>query len=62
MTQIERRLRDRRKAIWDEAQWLAECVSREDRMFTAGECTRWGWLANEIAMLDSRIFAVLGAP
>ena len=48
-------LRDRRRAIWEEARHIGEIVSTEGRSLTAAEARRWNQLMAEIAVIDGRL-------
>lgn len=59
MSEIAKRLRDRRLAVWNEARELADTAAEENRAFTAEEQGKWDALNSELDKLDERIGAVI---
>ena len=59
MSDVAKRLRDRRLNVWNEAKGLAEEASEENRAFTAEEQGKWDALNEELDNLDARIKSVL---
>jgi HK97 family phage major capsid protein len=59
MSEIVKRLRDRRLQVWEQAKGLAERAAEENRNFTAEEQGQWDALNGEIETLDKRIKSAL---
>ena len=59
MSEVAKRLRDRRLNVWNEAKGLAEEAAEENRSFTAEEQGTWDALNEELDKLDARIKSVL---
>jgi len=59
MSEIAKRLRDRRQNVWNEAKNLADTAAEENRAFTAEEQGTWDALNEELDKLDTRIKSVL---
>ncbi len=59
MSEIAKRLRDRRLNVWNEARELADTAAEENRAFTAEEQGKWDALNSELDALDKRIGGVL---
>jgi HK97 family phage major capsid protein len=59
MSEIAKRLRDRRLNVWNEARELADTAAEENRQFAAEEQGKWDALNAELDALDARIGAVL---
>jgi HK97 family phage major capsid protein len=59
MSEIAKRLRERRQNVWNEAKELADRAAEENRAFTAEEQGTWDQLNEELDKLDTRIKAVL---
>jgi HK97 family phage major capsid protein len=59
MSEIAKRLRDRRANVWNEARELADLAAEENRAFSAEEQGKWDALNSELDALDKRIGAVL---
>lgn len=55
MSDIVKRLRDRRLSVWEQAKELADKAAEENRAFSADEQGTWDALNDEIDKLDSRI-------
>src|SRR6266498_1190297 len=55
MSDIVKRLRDRRLNVWEQAKELADKAAEENRAFSADEQGTWDALNEEIDKLDSRI-------
>lgn len=59
MSEVSKRLRERRANVWNEAKGLADRVAEENRQFTAEEQGQWDALSEELDNLDKRIKSVL---
>lgn len=59
MSDIVKRLRERRANVWEEAKGLADRTTEENRAFTADEQGTWDSLNVELDKLDQRIKAAL---
>lgn len=59
MSEIAKRLRDRRQNVWEQAKALADVAAEENRAFSAEEQGTWDSLNEELDKLDTRIKAVL---
>lgn len=59
MSEIAKRLRDRRLNVWNQAKELADTAAEENRAFSAEEQGTWDSLNEELDKLDTRIKAVL---
>jgi HK97 family phage major capsid protein len=59
MSEIAKRLRDRRLNVWNEAKALTDKVTEENREFTAEEQGSWDAYNEELDNLDKRIKSVL---
>lgn len=59
MSEIAKRLRDRRLNVWEQAKALADRAAEENRAFTAEEQGSWDALNSELDNLDRRIKSVL---
>lgn len=59
MSEIAKRLRDRRQNVWNEAKNLADEAAEQNRAFSAEEQGTWDSLNEELDKLDTRIKAVL---
>jgi HK97 family phage major capsid protein len=59
MSEIAKRLRDRRLNVWNEAKALTDTVTEENRKFTAEEQGSWDAFNEELDNLDKRIKSVL---
>jgi HK97 family phage major capsid protein len=59
MSEIAKRLRDRRLNVWNDARGLADGAAEANRSFTAEEQGTWDALNSELDALDKRIGAVL---
>lgn len=59
MSEVAKRLRDRRLNVWEEAKKLAEDAAEENRSFSAEEQGKWDALNEELDKLDARIKSVL---
>lgn len=55
MSDIVKRLRDRRMNVWEQAKELADRAANENRAFTAEEQGSWDALNEELDTLDKRI-------
>src|SRR6266498_3858251 len=55
MSDIVKRLRDRRLNVWEQAKELADKAAEENRAFSADEQGTWDALNEEIDKLDARI-------
>ncbi len=55
MSDIVKRLRDRRMSVWEDAKGLADRAADENRAFTAEEQGQWDALNEELDTLDKRI-------
>lgn len=59
MSEIAKRLRDRRLNVWEQAKALAERAAEENREFSADEQGQWDVMNEEIEKLDTRIKSAL---
>lgn len=59
MSEVAKRLRDRRLNVWEEAKGLADTAANENRAFSAEEQGKWDALNEELDKLDTRIKSVL---
>jgi len=59
MSEVTKKLRDRRNNVWEQAKGIAECASEENREFTAEEQGQWDAHNEEINKLDKRIKSAL---
>jgi len=59
MSEIAKRLRDRRLNVWEQAKSLAERAAEENREFSADEQGQWDAMNEEIEKLDTRIKSAL---
>lgn len=59
MSEVVKRLRDRRLNVWEQAKTLADAAAEENRAFTAEEQSSWDSYNGELDALDKRIKAVL---
>lgn len=59
MSEVAKKLRDRRLNVWNEARSLADTAAEENRAFTAEEQGHWEALNEELDNLDKRIKSVL---
>jgi HK97 family phage major capsid protein len=60
-SEVTKRLRDRRKSVWEECKALAETAATENRAFTAEEQGKWEVMNEEMDTLDKRIKSALDA-
>lgn len=59
MSEIVKRLRDRRANVWEQAKELADRAADENRAFSAEEQGTWDGLNGELENLDKRIKSAL---
>jgi HK97 family phage major capsid protein len=59
MSEIAKRLRERRQNVWEQAKALADTATEENRAFTAEEQGSWDAHNEELDKLDARIKAAL---
>jgi HK97 family phage major capsid protein len=59
MSEVAKRLRERRASVWEQAKALADQASDENRAFSADEQGFWEALKAELDAVDRRIKAVL---
>jgi HK97 family phage major capsid protein len=59
MSEIVKRLRDRRLNVWNEAKGLADRAADENRAFSPEEQGQWDGLNTELDALDTRIKSAL---
>lgn len=59
MSEIVKRLRERRANVWEQAKELADKATEENRAFTAEEQGTWDGLNAELDALDKRIKSAL---
>lgn len=59
MSEVVKRLRDRRANVWEQAKTLADTASDENRAFAAEEQKSWDELNAELDALDRRIKAIV---
>jgi len=59
VSEIVKRLRDRRANVWEQAKELADRAAEENRAFTAEEQGTWDGLNGELDALDKRIKSAL---
>ena len=60
MSEVVKRLRDRRHNVWDQAKKLADVAADENRAFNGEEQSHWDTLNGELNALDTRITARFG--
>jgi HK97 family phage major capsid protein len=61
MSEVAKKLRDRRLNVWEQAKGLADEASEQNRAFTAEEQGTWDALNGELDELDKRIKSCLDA-
>jgi HK97 family phage major capsid protein len=59
MSEVSKRLRDRRLSVWEQTKALTDIAVEESRAFTAEEQGTWDALNEELDNLDKRIKSVL---
>jgi HK97 family phage major capsid protein len=59
VSEIVKRLRDRRLNVWNQAKEIADRAAEENRNFTAEEQGQWDGLNAELDQLDTRIKAAM---
>ncbi|HWJ10991.1 MAG TPA: hypothetical protein VNS46_16540, partial [Nocardioides sp.] len=59
MSEVAKRLRERRNNVWEQAKALADRVADENRNFNGEEESQWTAMNAELDALDLRIKAVL---
>lgn len=59
MSEIVKRLRERRANVWEQAKELADRAAEENRAFSAEEQGQWDGLNGELENLDKRIKSAL---
>lgn len=59
MSEVVKRLRDRRAGVWEDAKKLADRASEENRAFTSEEQSTWNTLNSELDALDRRVKDVI---
>jgi HK97 family phage major capsid protein len=59
MSEVIKRLRDRRQNVWEQAKKLADSASDENRAFNAEEQKSWDEMNAELDALDRRVKAVI---
>ena len=59
MSEVVKRLRDRRLNVWEQAKGLADSAAEENRAFSGEEQGQWDTLNAELDALDKRIKAVI---
>lgn len=59
MSEIVKRLRERRLNVWNEAKGIADSAADENRNFSAEEQGKWDALNGELDQLDTRIKSAL---
>lgn len=59
MSEVVKRLQDRRKTVWEEAKAVAERAAEENRNMSGEEDRQWNELNGEMDALDKRIAALL---
>lgn len=59
MSEIVKRLRDRRLNVWEQAKGLADRAAEENRAFSPEEQGQWDGLNTELDALDTRIKSAL---
>lgn len=59
MSEVAKRLRDRRLNVWEQAKAIADTAATENRAFSAEEQGTWEALNEELDTLDTRIKSVL---
>jgi HK97 family phage major capsid protein len=59
MSEVAKKLRDRRANVWEQARALADGAAEANRAFSAEEQGTWDALNSELDTLDKRIGAVL---
>jgi HK97 family phage major capsid protein len=55
MSEVTKRLRDRRHRVWEDAKKLADIAADENRAFESEEQSQWDTLNAELNALDTRI-------
>lgn len=60
-SEVTKRLRDRRRSVWEECKTLAEDAANENRSFSAEEQGKWEVMNEEMDTLDKRIKSALEA-
>lgn len=59
MSEIVKRLQDRRNSVWEQAKKLADLAAEEERSFSGEEERQWRELDSELDALDKRITDIL---
>src|SRR5215207_9739779 len=59
MSEVAKRLRERRVNVWEQAKALADNAADENRSFNGEEQSQWDTLDAELNALDKRIKAVI---
>lgn len=59
MSEMVKRLRDRRQNVWEQAKDLADRAAEENRAFSSEEQGQWDAMNDELNKLDERIKAAL---
>lgn len=59
MSEVIKKLRDRRQNVWEQAKKLADVASEDNRAFSAEEQSSWDEMNSELDALDRRIKAVV---
>src|SRR5689334_11701130 len=59
MSEVVKRLRERRANVWEQAKTLADRAADENRNFNGEEQSSWDTLNAELDALDKRIKAVI---
>jgi HK97 family phage major capsid protein len=59
MSEVVKRLRERRANVWEQAKTLADKAADENRAFSGEEQSSWDSLNSELDALDKRIKAVI---
>jgi HK97 family phage major capsid protein len=59
MSEVVKRLRDRRLNVWEQAKAIADRASDENRAFAGEEQSQWDTLNAELDALDARIKSVI---
>jgi HK97 family phage major capsid protein len=59
MSEVVKRLRDRRANVWEQAKELADHAADENRAFTGDEQSQWDTLNAELDALDKRVKSVI---
>src|SRR5229473_1570203 len=60
-SEVTKRLRDRRRQVWEQCKTLAEDAANENRAFSAEEQGSWEVMNEEMDTLDRRIKSALDA-